>query len=497
MIYHQRNNGKKLPARSLVLLAGACLVLGLTGCKKYLETTPDNRASLDTPEKVAQLLGTAYPQANYMAFAESISDNVDDKGRGGLDLTVLDPYFFRDVSDNQQDSPEFYWNACYSAIAAANQALESSRSAADTTPYKSEIGEALVARAYAHFMLVNFFAKTYDAATAATDLGIPYVLEPEKVVFKGYDRKTVAYVYQMIEKDLTQGLPLLDDKRYVVPRYHFTRSAAHAFAARFYLFKKDYASVVVHANQVLPATNVAAMLRPWNTTYLTITYVDLFARYEKATEPANLLLVETSSLWARNYYNQRYGMNAAKRDEIFYANPAGGSYAYWNQLYYVGTDNYLVPKVNEYFVRLSVNATIGLPYVMVPLFTAEEALFNRVEANIYLNNTTAALADLNAYASTRIRNYSTGANTMTAASLNTYYGGGGLQNTLFWAMTDFKRAEFVQEGMRWFDLQRYKTPVTHNNVTTGQAMTLTATDLRRVFQLPGSVATSGVPLNPR
>lgn len=483
---------------SWTLFAG--LVLGLTGCKKYLETPPDNRTTLDTPAKVAQLLGTAYPQANYMAFAESISDNVADKGIGGLDPTVLDPYMFKDVADNQQDSPEFYWNACYSAIAAANQALESARAASDTTPYRSEIGEALLCRAYAHFMLVNFFSKTYDPASAATDPGIPYVTEPEKVVFKQYDRKTVAYVYQMIEKDLTQGLPLLDDKRYAVPGYHFTKAAAHAFAARFYLFKKDYASVVAHANQVLP-TDVTSILRPWNTTYMTITYVDLYARYAKATEPANLLLVETASWWARNYYTERYGMNNAKQNEIFGNPPCGGEYAFQRQTFYVGsTENQLLPKINEYFVRQSINATIGVGYVMVPIFTAEEVLFNRVEANVYLNNTSAALADLNAYASTRIYNYSTGSNTMTATSLMNFYGTGSAQGAIFDADMDFKRAEFAQEGMRWFDLQRYKAQVDHtviDAVGNTSVISLTPTDLRRVFQLPGSVATSGIALNPR
>jgi len=496
--YSTGRNKYRVPVKQLVVLAGACLALGLAGCKKYLETPPDNRTSLDTPDKVAQLLGTAYPQANYMAFAESISDNVADKGVGGLDLTVLDPFMFQDVSDNQQDSPEFYWNACYSAIAAANQALKSSRSAADTTKYKSEIGEALVARAYAHFMLVTFFSKTYDAASAATDPGIPYVTEPENVVFKPYDRKTVAYVYQMIEQDLTQGLPLLDDKRYAVPRYHFTKVAAHAFAARFYLFKKDYAGVVAHANQVLPSSvsDIPNSLRPWNTTYMTITYVDLFARYEKASEPGNLLLVETSSLWGRNYFTQRYGMDASKRSEILGNNVTRGEYAFGRQLYTVGTNNYLIPKINEYFVRQSVNATIGLPYVMVPILTMEEVLFNRVEANIYLNNTTAALADLNTYASTRIYNYDPAKHTITSGSMATYYGPNTLQGNLLNTWYDFKRAEFVQEGMRWFDLQRYKIPVTHIK-SDGTALTLESTDLRRLFQLPESVATAGIPLNPR
>ena len=72
------------------------LLGSLGSCKKFLEKNPDNRASLESPEQVSQLLGTAYPQSNYMAFCESISDNVSDKGTGGLDLTVLQPYFFKE-----------------------------------------------------------------------------------------------------------------------------------------------------------------------------------------------------------------------------------------------------------------------------------------------------------------------------------------------------------------------------------------------------------------
>ncbi len=478
------------------VLSCASLILVLGGCKKYLSTTPDNRTTLDSPEKVAQLLATAYPQANYMAFTESISDNVADKGIGGLDLFALNPFLFQDVSSDQDDSPEFYWNGCYSAIAAANQALQASRAAKDTTAYSSEIGEALVARAYAHFMLVTIFSNCYDSATAGTDPGIPYVTVPENVVIKQYSRNTVKYVYDMIEQDLKEGIPLLNDKRYTVPSYHFTRQAAHAFAARFYLFKRNWAKVIEHASQVLPAGDVTTILRPWNTTYLKITYVDLFARYEKASEPANLLLVETQSLWARSYYSERYGMDAGKRTEILNYNVTGGQYAFLNQLYTLGTNNYMIPKINEYFVKQSVNATIGNPYVMVPLLTAEEVLFNRIEANIYLNNTAAALAGLNAYASTRIYNYNPAANQITAATANAYYGTGSVQNDLLNVLLDFKRAEYVQEGMRWFDLLRYKIPVTHRTAD-GKTMTLTSTDKRRLFQIPQAATQAGIALNPR
>jgi hypothetical protein len=227
----------------------------------------------------------------------------------------------------------------------------------------------------------------------------------------------------------------------------------------------------------------------------------MFANYEKATQAANLLLVETASSWARNYYTVRYGLNSTVRDQIITDNVTGGDWAFKYQTYTAGTNNYLIPKINEYFVRSSVNANIGYPYVMVPLFTAEEVLFNRAEANIYLNNLNATLADLNIYASTRVidkdtKKYDPVAHVINAQKLDSFYNTSNTRAAALQAVLDFKRAEYVQEGMRWFDMLRYNIPVTH--VTTdGQVLTLAGDSPQRVFQLPESVSTSGMPLNPR
>jgi len=469
-----------------------------SSCNKFLEKEPDNRAKLDSPQKVSELLGTAYPQANYQPFAESMTDNVTDIGNGGDDNTIHDPYFFIDTRENQQDSPEFYWYGCYTAIAAANQALATISKAASPNDYSAQKGEALVARAYAHFMLVNFFSRFYDATTAATDPGIPYVTEPETVFIKQYERKTVQYVYDMIEKDLLEGLPLIKDAGYSVPKYHFNRSAANAFATRFYLFKKDYNKVIQYATEAIPGNNFAPNLRQWNTTYKDITDVtELFKIYAKATEPANLLLVETSSVWARNYYTNRYGVDPTKQGQIFpRPDPlTGGNLAF--ALYSINNGTHvLVPKIDEYFVKVSVNANIGTPYVMVPLFTAEEVLFNQTEAYAYTGNITAALANLNTYASTRINNYDPASNNITAAQINSVFGTTNIRDGLIKAILYYKRAEFIHEGMRWFDILRYKMPVVHTTKD-GQTLTLAADDLRKVLQIPQSTSLAGLKPNPR
>jgi hypothetical protein len=369
--------------------------------------------------------------------------------------------------------------------------------ATDPQNYIHQKGEALVARAYSHFMLTTLFAKRYDAKGTNTTAGVPYVTEPEEVVIKQYDRKTVAYDYQMIEQDLQAGLPLLDDNSYVVPKYHFTKAAAHAFAARFYLYKQQYDSVIKHSTAVFGNAGFVNNLRPWNTDYMTLNYNELFARYAKATENANILLVETSSWWARNFISSRFGFSAAAKDDVYRTPATGGTWAFTNQTYTSGEENYFVPKINEYFVRVSVNAATGYGYVMVPLFTAEEALFNRAEAYILKNDLVSATTDMNTYMSTRIRNYNPVTHAVTAAKLQNYYGTSNAQAAYIAALMDFKRAEFVQEGMRWFDLARYNVPVLHAHSDTGKIDTLKADANMRVFQIPQSTSISGLQPNPR
>lgn len=477
------------------------LVAGLifcTGCRKYLEQAPDQRTQLNTVEKVAELLATAYPQADYATFTEAASDNAADKGPGGTvseDINT-NPYFFRDVPDRDQGTPSNYWNACYQSIAACNLALEAISKADNPEDYRAQKGEALVARAYNHFMLVTLFSKVYNPATAGQDPGIPYVTTPEKVVNGQYDRKTVAYVYEQIEKDLQAGLLLINNTAYKVPKYHFNKAAANAFATRFYLYKKDYHQVLSYAGNVFPRGNIKSTLRPWVSVYSQLTGQELEAIYTKATETANLLLVEAPSNWARSYGSYRYGLQTDLVLQLFrFRNVTGGV---WVQpLYYTrhNTENWLILELREHFVRSSANANIGIPHTIFPLFTAEEVLFNRAEANIHINNLTAAKQDLDDYASMRIANYN---NTyrITDTKLANYYGTSDIKTALLNALLDFKQAEFIQEGMRWFDILRYNIPVTHTN-TAGESATLPPDDPRRLFQLPQEVKLSGIELNPR
>ncbi len=487
--------------KRIIIYASLLSVISLTGCKKYLDKEPDNRTQIRTPDQIAQLLTTAYPKGSYILFTESMSDNAEDKGSGGTGYDFVDrinrqSYRFEVVesSPDDLDSPDFYWNSCYKAIAAANQALEYINASPDIEQLSAHKGEALVARAYAHFMLVTLFSKAYDPATAATDPGIPYVTVPEKTILKQYERNTVAHVYEMIEKDLTEGLPLINDQIYgTAPKFHFNKKAAAAFAARFYMFKRDYNSVVAYATQAL-GTTATESLRNWNTALTSLQYYELEAEYTKSSERGNLLLQEANSIWGRAYPSIRYGLGQSIATQLLQSrNVTGWIYAY--DLYGADPTVYNIPKFYEHFVRENLNANSGEPYNTIPLFTGEEALLNRAEAYVWLNNPSAAISDMNAFISKNIDSYDPATDNVTQSKIVSYYGGPA-NTAMIRAVLDFKRAFFLHEGMRWFDILRLKIPVVHNT-SNGERIELTPDDNRRVLQLPLLTKQAGLEPNTR
>src|SRR5690606_6823320 len=104
------------------------LLMASSGCEKYLSKAPDMRTDLDNIEKIASLLGTAYSIGSYTTMMESASDNAADKGPNAPGINIYEinrgAYMFEDVSSEVgQDSPNYYWNNSWRAIAAANHAL--------------------------------------------------------------------------------------------------------------------------------------------------------------------------------------------------------------------------------------------------------------------------------------------------------------------------------------------------------------------------------------
>lgn len=524
---------------------GRLLVLPLLlcqGCESFLDAVPDNRTELDTNDKIARLLVSAYPSSNY---ASAINPMADDAAcRVGLSATSKtsnqaiineDAYYWRESNNpTHSDSPTGFWNECYAAIATANHALaviEQRENQHEVRYYKSE---ALLCRAFFHFLLVNLFAQTYAPGEANDAPGIPYADRPETEVLATYERKTVQYVYNRIEEDLTEAFKNLPpEANFKVPAYHFTAKAAITFASRFYLYRGDFDKVVELATRLVPipvrettfgnvpesdpanvwASTYFAAFKKWGSTRNTIQ-----AEWRISESKHNFLLTETYSLLSRSWECQ-YGTIASNLPSNATKNITGG---YWPFTSYTPTGfkgcTYIY-KFSEYF--FSTSSSGGYPYVMFPFIRAEEVVLNRIEAEIHLDRFDAAINDFNVYYRQRsgetpaiTSSYLESVMVLDTAKIKAYYAASLNSNflktykaynahtwsdaklSLMLALLDTRKAEYTHEGMRWFDVRRYRIPVHHKSID-GEDLELTPDDPRRLLQLPETAINFGLEPNPR
>jgi hypothetical protein len=508
-------------------------------CNDFLDELPDNRAEVDNMDEVAKLLVSAYPEISHTLIAEMSADNVDDfKGPTNpySDRFIDQIATWRDVTEDENESPANVWDAHYKAIACANHVLATIKELGETEnllPYK---GEALLARAYNHFILVNMFSWHYNKKTSEQDLGIPYIKEPETELSPKYDRGTVAQVYELIEKDLEEGLPLIKDDIYKVPKYHFTRNASYAFATRFYLYYEKYDKVIEYANRVL-GNNPSSLMRNWAALGQKTYDYEVFCQdYINDTHKSNLLLSAATSgcgaVFGLYTYCKRFTHTYYKTATETLAAPApwgsfsSGTYNYYYPISYMGSESYdhvalaKMPYYMEYTDRV---AGIGLYKSVFALFQAEEVLFNRAEAYIHTKRYAEAVADIVTWQNSRFIT----SKTATLDNINKFYSGidyydpmkpttkhklnplistpitDSIQENLTHCILHARRVHTLFEGLRWFDIKRYGI-VIHRRLLTNSSGpvdevydNLGVNDLRRVIQLPLDVIAAGLKANPR
>ena len=221
-----------------VLLLTAASGLTTVSCNDFLDKTPDNRTELNTDQKIAKLLVSAYPDVSPNELFEPLQRQLL---MIAAPPTVTTSFPKRNVTTGE-DTKEEYQDTqfplgrllrCNFSRQHGTQGDRGERESGIAQPRQR--GEALVCRAYCHFMLATIFCNAYDTH-ASESLGIPYMEDVETTVSPRYERGTLEEVYRKVERDLLEGVELISDDGYSVPKYHFTRKAAYAFAARFYLF---------------------------------------------------------------------------------------------------------------------------------------------------------------------------------------------------------------------------------------------------------------------
>lgn len=508
----------------------------LSSCNDYLDTMPDNRTTLDSEFKIEKMLTSAYPDHEYCTALEMISDNTDDYGERvtSENRWFDDTFNWKDEIETDNSSFKNVWEGCYTAIAATNEVFQAIDALEQTEKIRQLRGEALLCRAYNHFMLGAIFCKAWTQ-NAANDLGLPYMEKAETELDPKYERGNLADFYNKIQADLEEGLQYVSDAYYTVPKYHFNVKAAWAFATRFYIFTEQWDKAIQAANRCL-GSSPASALRDWTSmAAMTQSYDAVSDAYIDAASPANLLLGTGYSSLGLIYgpytYCGRYnhGISIATNEDIR-ANNIFGDYTMFRitpKTYQGSSYNKVIFWKAAYkFEYTDLVAQIGYAHTVVPLFTSDECLLNRAEAYIMTNRFDEAAADLTLW----MKNITKSTKTLTPDNIVAFYkdkpysyeDAKGLQGTLkkhlnpafaidaegstqecmLQCMLGFRRMETLHHGLRWFDIKRYGIEIPRrlmnaNNQPEELKDVLKKDDKRRAVQIPQDVRDAGLEPNPR
>ena len=533
-------------------LSFIALGLGLTSCDDFLDKLPDNRADIDTKDKAVTLLVSAYPDHDYLLLTEYSSDNVDDYGaRNPYSDRFLDQvYAWQDITESDNEDSESLWEGCYNAISSANQALIALETLDQTDDgVRHAMGEALLCRAYNHFILVNVFCQHYDPADNQS-LGVPYVTTLEDNIHATYQRGTVHEDYEKIQTDLEKGLKLIGESNYTVAKYHFNKAAAWAFATRFYLFSQQWQKAIDAANQVL-GTSPETMLRDWSVmSGLAQTFEAISQHYIDATLNCNLLLHTAYSNMGLAFgpyrVNCRYSHGAylagnedGKALPALWGSNQNGYYMTMKTYSASNLDKSIFWKLPYLFEYTDPVAGIGYRHTVYPALTTDETLLSRAEAQINLGHYNEACADMSIW----VRNISKDAANsnfqFVPDSIVKFFSGidysyertsekgdvqetkitqstvkkhlhpkfdigaeGGVKESLLQAVLGLRRIETLQAGLRWFDVKRYGIVIPRRLMDANGSPSkcydwLEVDDARRAIQLPKKVVGAGLTANPR
>lgn len=521
-----------MKVKSVIYILGIASLF--TSCDDFLDTAPDNRAQLDSYEKVRSILIDAYPKKYGPVAMEWSTDNVYDNGPDyASNFQDLERIYKWEpmLTSSSNDSPNDIWNGCYKAVATANQALEAIGQLNGGSEFNPLRAEGLLCRAYGHFLLSNVFCLEYNKETADKDLGLPYSLAPETQVFPKYTRGTMAELYANIDKDIEEALPLVNDAVYRVPKYHFNKRAAYAFAARFNLYYGNFDKAIKYATEAI-GDNPLVMMRDW-AKWLTVpkTFEDMGNAYIDASLPTNYLIQMPLISLARmlgssSYIRYAHSKSIATTEDLRVDNlMPWGSYRNLIKAIYGGSSGVQlvryanIPEIFEYTDKAA-----GTGYIHTALipFSGSKLILERAEAYAIKGDLDKAVADINTWMYTATVNKVQATkqqliNLMKAIPYTKYplttfadrtvkkilhpqgfaIEPNSDQEMIMHFVLHLKRIEFMHEGERFMDIKRYGIEISHNlNGRDDQYVNLPLDAPNRAIQLPQEVIAAGLTPNP-
>lgn len=468
------------------------LLIGLGACRKsFLDDVTDKGAlirqdyitDLETTTEylngIYNNLGNNLFEAHSVIYPELIADNIKPVG------SDLGAQYNWNQQTNETGIASGIGSAlncnnisyaAYKVVRSANFVLEMAEKYHNQDVAKANAikGQAYAIRALAHFILVNYFAQQYSYTLDGSHPGIAYITSSNWTdPVKG--RNTVAEVYTNLISDFNNAISLLPQT--TTSTIIMNRNAARALLARVYLFKGDWVLAKVLARQV--GTTVPIMMVNYPSKLFTLEETEalfqlppgknvtigngsgtLFAsiRFKgtirfRATSDIGVMLNEDP--------------NDVRKAWLRYVPPTANTLELWN-----------IVKFPEGVVA-GITPTGSYYHTVI---RSSEMYLTAAEAYAQLNNVDSARFYLDA-----IRKR---ANPAALATTST-----GL--ALLEAIYKERRKELAFEGLRMFDLLRWKKGVNRGDALSVTAQKLPYPSNKAIAPIPGlDVKVSGLSQNP-
>jgi hypothetical protein len=430
-------------------------------CKKDFLNKVSDRSTLIRQEYVTDLkttedylngiyvrLSTFLYTGYQVIYADLIADNIKPVIASSGTTPMLLHYKWAQLADESAPVSNFGTSTVknsngtsytsYQLALSCNFVLEKADEYKNQDPDKANImkGQAYAIRALVYFSLANMFAQPYQFTPDASHPGVALVLSSDWTA-PVKRRNTVSEVYKQLITDLKEAIRLLPLN--TTTTLTMNRNAAKALLARVYLFKSDYASAKQLATEVI--RDVPIMTTNYPSKLFTPEETEALFQLPPGTRTNN----GYSTTFANYYFRSRIQFRATSDIvALLTENPSDlrsswvtASSANWNITKYpsAATTDPTTDKANAYYQTV---------------LRSSEMSLTAAECYAKLNNDDSARFYLNTIQS-RAQSHITESTVTGSSLLDTIYAE--------------RRKELAFEGLRMFDLLRWKKGVSRNDET--------------------------------
>lgn len=258
-----------------------------SACDKYLDVEPKGIVIPKRFEEFNGILNAGVNTDCYPDYLVYATDDINASYSPVAQDPIANAYFWKSIIDVDNDATPAIWGSLYRQIYNANIIINNIMAVTDASEAQKKrlLGEALVERANAHFVLATAFTKAYDPVAAGSLPGIPWVTYTD-VTTKTPDRSTLQATMDKIVNDLKEAEGYLDANR--LNKVRINKAVAQAILSRVNLYMGDFPEAKKYATLALQEPHEILDYNAYE--------------YPSQEEDPEMLWLRTATDYTMNYY---------------------------------------------------------------------------------------------------------------------------------------------------------------------------------------------------